>query len=115
LSVPFFISFISLSTFFPAEGEYFRVDLFFEGDFFADGRLYILSCIDNHSVGQRAAESFQFARALLRSLAAVFRNQHWNPIHHRIDPSAACAHDSSFLNMQCAEAGRTGQSIDPLS
>jgi len=36
LSVPFFISFISLSTFFPAEGEYFRVDFFFEEDFFAE-------------------------------------------------------------------------------
>jgi hypothetical protein len=30
LSLPFFISFISLSTFLLAEGEYFRVDLFEE-------------------------------------------------------------------------------------
>jgi hypothetical protein len=33
LSVPFFISFISLSTFLPADGEYFRVEDFFAGFF----------------------------------------------------------------------------------
>lgn len=35
-SLPFFISRISISTFFPADGEYLRFDVFFELDFFAD-------------------------------------------------------------------------------
>src|SRR6266568_4387833 len=34
LSFPFFISFISVSTFFPEDGEYLRVEDFFEADFF---------------------------------------------------------------------------------
>jgi len=36
LSLPFFISLISVSTFLPAEGEYFRPEDFFADDFFAD-------------------------------------------------------------------------------
>jgi len=35
LSLPFFIARISLSTLFPAAGEYFRPEDFFAGDFFA--------------------------------------------------------------------------------
>jgi hypothetical protein len=34
LRVPFFIALISVSTFLPAEGEYLRVDDFFDADFF---------------------------------------------------------------------------------
>jgi hypothetical protein len=34
LSFPFFISFISVSTFFPEDGEYLRLEDFFEADFF---------------------------------------------------------------------------------
>lgn len=34
-SLPFFISLISVSTFLPAEGEYFRREDFFEDDFLA--------------------------------------------------------------------------------
>jgi hypothetical protein len=34
-SLPFFISCISVSTFLPADGEYLRVDDFFEADFLA--------------------------------------------------------------------------------
>jgi hypothetical protein len=36
LSLPFFISLISVSTFLPAEGEYLRPDDFLEDDFLAD-------------------------------------------------------------------------------
>lgn len=36
LSLPFFISRISVSTFFPAEGEYFLLDDFFAALFFTD-------------------------------------------------------------------------------
>ena len=35
LSLPFFISFISVSTFFPADGEYLRDEVFFAEDFLA--------------------------------------------------------------------------------
>src|ERR1700749_262338 len=34
-SLPFFLSRISVSTFFPADGEYLRLDDFFEADFLA--------------------------------------------------------------------------------
>ncbi len=36
LSLPFFISLISVSTFLPAEGEYFRPEDFFAGDFLVE-------------------------------------------------------------------------------
>ena len=54
LSVPFFISFISVSTFFEADGEYLRVDDFFAVLFFAALFFVAVVAMGNLLSGQMA-------------------------------------------------------------
>jgi len=80
-SFPRFISFISVSTFFPAEGEYFRDDDFLEDDFFADFLLDEDLCdLDFEEEELFLAAFFVAIQHLLRgqmvgSLPAVARGQ----------------------------------------